>query len=172
MSTDDALNDLQSALERIKAVLPERIGQWVSELVAAHLVTKVNLFTLAAVMDRESNGASPHLHGADGHGKGLMQIDDRYHKSFCQAQFDTGALLVYDAGFNTLYGSYLLRRNLEGAGGDYPTAIAGYNCGLSRAKLTARMADAALKIKVLDQVTEGRNYVSDVLRRQAQFEKE
>jgi soluble lytic murein transglycosylase-like protein len=134
---------------------------------------------MAAIVDRESLGGdalsprgNPAGVGDKGNGLGLAQIDARYHHRFCVAAFDTGELLWTDPTFNILYGARLLRRNFD-ATGSWPIAIASYNAGLARVTRAAKLAtppgslDAV--IEAIDKVTTGGDYVSDVLRRCAQF---
>lgn len=125
---------------------------------------------VAAVISRESgggrllgkNGCPPDT-GDQGHGRGLMQIDDRWHQSFLAIP-----------GFwrrppaNLAYGCYLLQENLQAVTGTWPrlsyayrlrAALAAYNAGLSRVFACLRAG------KDVDLFTSGNDYSRDVLRR-------
>ncbi|MFO8056095.1 MAG: transglycosylase SLT domain-containing protein [bacterium] len=125
---------------------------------------------VAAVVSRESgagrllgkNGCPPDT-GDRGHGRGLMQIDDRWHDAF----LSIGDLWRNPAA-NLAYGCYLLRKNLEAVRERCPDlsdkdrlhmALAGYNCGLSRALRALRQGHP------FDYYTTGRDYGEDVLAR-------
>jgi hypothetical protein len=139
--------------------LPYRVGRWAPQIARATLQThppqvtpKQWAYMLGAIIDRESKGGdalSPPSSGGvgdGGHGRGLMQIDDRYHQ-FAR----TGAWA--DAAANILYGAALLRSLYGQTSGDVQRAVAAYN------------AKAALTAQVPDSVTTGRNYATDVLAR-------
>ncbi len=125
---------------------------------------------VAAVVSRESgggrllgkNGCPPDT-GDGGHGRGLMQIDDRWHRAF----LSIGELWRNPAA-NLAYGAYLLDRNLEIVNKRRPqtgpelrlhTALSGYNCGLSRALRALRRGLSP------DHYTSGGDYGSDVMQR-------
>jgi hypothetical protein len=155
--------------------LPPHISRWKSQLEAAELCFGVDPFILAAIIDRESLGGkalNPPTAGGTGdggHGRGLGQIDDRYHRSFVDAMFDDGAFLWRDPTFNILYAARLLKRNLDASDGDYATAIAAYNCGLKRARYAAGASQGETRIAALNAVTTGRDYVTDVFARSTAF---
>jgi hypothetical protein len=91
--------------------------------------------------------------GFDGHGRGLMQIDDRYH---ALARWD-------DPETNIRAGAAILLANLDHYGGDEPPALAAYNCGLHG-------VDRALSEGLgVDAYTTGRDYSRDVLARVARW---
>jgi hypothetical protein len=101
-----------------------------------------------------------------GHGRGLMQIDDRWHREWLAAHD------WRDPAQNVAYGASLLRDNLLMLGGRLPASIAAYNAGADRARkilmVTAGLPDVEVHA-ALDAITQGHDYVSDVLRRLAQF---
>jgi len=125
---------------------------------------------VAAVISRESGGGRllgrggcPPDTGDGGHGRGLMQIDDRWHADF----LEIGDFWRNPAA-NIAYGCWLLKKNLLAVDAKMPgmsekdrlrIALAGYNCGLSRAM------SAAKKGNDIDAFTTGLNYSSDVLKR-------
>jgi soluble lytic murein transglycosylase-like protein len=129
---------------------------------------------IAAVMDRESLGGlallpqGPTGTGDHGHGRGLMQIDDRAFPDFCAepAQWQV-------PGPNTAFGARILARNLQAFEGDVPCAVAAYNAGVHRVQRLLLMHPRP-SIEQLDLLTTNHNYVSDVLSRihKLQFEEE
>lgn len=136
-------------------------------------------YLLAAVCARESGGGvylvprGPHGLGDRGHGHGLLQVDGRYHAKFLHMRLPSGALAWQDPRENILYGASLLRQNLRLLGGDLQAAIAAYNASWQRVRaVQRRLAPAValeLRLRAYDDVTTGRDYVSDVLRRWAGF---
>jgi soluble lytic murein transglycosylase-like protein len=170
----------QAFLESAARCLPARLARWARELAAASLVTGVDPYVLAAVMDRESLGGEALRprgvagFGDGGHGRGLMQVDDRYHASFVGAVFGrSSGYLWQDPAFACLYGARLLEENLEAFGGDLLPAIAAYNASAKRvrAALDSLPPDASevARLAAVDAVTTGHNYVSDVLARRRHF---
>lgn len=167
-----------STVEELTARLPARVGRWANLFIAAELCFGVDPYVLAAIIDRESLGGDaltpkgPSGTGDKGHGRGLGQIDDRHHHYFVNANFDDGRPLWKHPVFNVLYAAWLLDRNLKLAGGDYPVAIAAYNCGASRALAVLKELpgddNIAKRIERLDPLCTNK-YVSDVLRRRAEF---
>jgi soluble lytic murein transglycosylase-like protein len=173
-SDTTAAVDVQAFLEAAPRCLPARLARWARELAAASLVTGVAPFLLAAVMDRESVGGEmlrprgPTGTGDGGHGRGLMQVDDRYHASFAGAVFGRSTRYLWqDAAFACLYGARLLEENLRAFAGDELAAVASYNASASRvrAALAVLPQDATgdARLAAVDSVTTGGNYVSDVL---------
>lgn len=149
----------------LKSCLPSRLAQYASHFLAGQYAFGVSATLLAAICDRESSGGQsltppkPSGTGDSGHGRGLMQIDDRSHSGFLTGKFPDGSPLWANAAFNIHYGAWLLGHYYQRAG-SWPVAIAAYNAGLAK----------ALEAKNPNDVTTGRNYVSDVLHRQASFE--
>lgn len=133
---------------------------------------------MAAIVDRESLGGealkpqSPAGFGDGGHGRGLAQVDDRYHESFITARFDDAVTPIWtDPTFNILYGARLLA-NAHRLTGSWLVSVAAYNAGLTRATRASRTVsgnDELALLAALDRATTGGNYVSDVLRRRDSF---
>ena len=146
-------------------MMPDRIKQWAMELGMAAEVYALDVFVLAAIMDRESRGGEaltpkgPHGVGDQGHGRGLMQIDDRWHKLFVA----TG--LWQEPIFNFMYAARLLRQNLDAAKGDLRQAVAAYNCGWGNVQR------AMLAYQDPDRFTAHGDYSQDVLKRAEEFKK-
>ncbi len=130
---------------------------------------------IAAIMDRESLGGvalrpkgpagtgdfAPGM--SVGHGRGLMQIDDRAFPDFCSSdEWKVPAK-------NILFGAKILARNVQAFDGDIPCAIAAYNAGIRRVERLMLMAPQP-SIGQLDILTTNHNYVSDVLHRLGQLQ--
>lgn len=157
--------------------LPPRLAKWLPQFEAAERCYGVPVAILAAVCDRETRGGEactpkgPAGTGDGGHGRGLMQIDDRFHHRFVVARFDDGAEIWTDPAFNILYGARLLAR-VYGVTGRWAVALCAYNSGASRAirilKSLQEPTDEELWA-ALDKVTTGGNYVSDCLGKAARF---
>jgi soluble lytic murein transglycosylase-like protein len=94
-----------------------------------------------------------------------MQIDIRYHKKF----IESGKWA--DAEENILYGAKLLRENLDYFKGDEFPAIASYNCSRARVANFVNMCwpDKTARNILIDRLTTGQNYASDVLERAEKF---
>lgn len=158
--------------------LPPHLDRWYLCFQAAHMQTGVDPYLLAAICDRESAGGEaltpkgPAGTGDKGHGRGLMQIDDRYHLSFIAARDGRGIALWQVPAFNILYAARLLTQ-MWGSLHIWPAAIAAYNAGASMARgaLAALSPDAPQEaiVAALDRVTAHGDYVSDVLRRRGQW---
>jgi soluble lytic murein transglycosylase-like protein len=156
--------------------LPPRLARWASQFKAAAACFDIDVAIFAAIIDRESLGGDalqpkgPGGVGDKGNGRGLGQIDARYHGSFIQACGPDGIALWRDPTFNLMYAAKLLRMNLGVSGGSYPAAIAAYNASLQSVLRVLRSTPpGADKTKALDELTTGKNYVSDVLARAERF---
>lgn len=164
--------------EELEARLPPRLGQWARYFAAAELCFDIDAFTLAAICDRESRGGDalrprgPTGTGDIGHGRGLMQIDDRHHKSFIQSSSDDGTPLWKQPAFNIMYAARLLAANKAFFDGDEAAAIAAYNAGAGAVQRALGAMNDTERIKRLDEITTNDNYLSDVIRRRSDFLKE
>jgi hypothetical protein len=146
---------------------PPRLDQWREQIDAAAEATGLAPELIAAVVDRESGGGDfltprgPSGTGDAGHGRGLCQIDDRFHADWL-ANNDWR-----DAAVNIMFGAKLLKGYVDMLGG-IPAGIAAYNAGPSRAQ---RILDNfGMDVSALDTITTGRDYVSDVLARVEQLQ--
>lgn len=156
--------------------LPVRISRWSSYIELAGKAFAVDPFIIAAVMDRESLGGEALTPkgaagvGDKGHGRGLMQIDDRYHSSFIAAKAPDGTPLWTKPLWSVLYGAQILAHNFYIFDGDIAAAIAAYNAGARRVRtaITA-LGESEARLKTLDSLTAGGNYVTDVLERRREF---
>lgn len=148
------------------SALPSHARHLAEDLLCAARFYGLDPCLLAAVCERESNyghALDAAFTGDRGHGRGLMQIDDRAHSQWL-AHNDWR-----DTEINLAKGAEILRQSLgyfairpevpdavrESAG------IAAYNAG------PGAVLRAVLAEKHPDSVTTGRNYSSDVLRRKA-----
>lgn len=168
-------------IERAEAHLPRHIAQWRDVIAGASLATGTCPWLIAAIMDRESLGGAalkprgPAGTGDSGHGRGLMQIDDRSHLDFIRADFDAaeGAPLWTMPAFNVLYGAELLAKNTRAFLGDTRAAIAAYNAGRGRVSKVLRALPAGSPAETvqaaLDRVTTGGQYVTNVLAKRRDF---
>lgn len=150
-----------------RLVLPTRLAVWEAHFRFAGAEWGVEPLLLAAVCDRESAGGAtlspPNAGGTGdlGHGRGLMQIDDRSWASWLKGAEWRDALT------NIRKGAEILATELDRFA-SFPdgrrAGIASYNCGASN----VRKAVAAGKD--VDAFTSGGNYSADVLRRLALVE--
>jgi soluble lytic murein transglycosylase-like protein len=144
---------------------PRRLEQWRAELEAAAAQTGLAIELIAAIMDRESLGGAaltpqgPTGTGDFGHGRGLLQVDDRAFPDFAAEPSQW-----QNPRTNIAFGARILARNVQAFHGDIPCGIAAYNAGIRRVhRLILMVPDPS--IEQLDQLTTGRDYVSDVLSR-------
>ncbi|MEL6613965.1 MAG: transglycosylase SLT domain-containing protein [Bacteroidota bacterium] len=115
---------------------------------------------LAAVASRETNmgqTVTADWTGDGGHGRGLMQIDDRWHTAFVDstANNDHAANIDYAAGLLATEHRHF---------GEWAPALAAYNAGRSRVSTAIGAGQSP------DVPTTGGNYSADVLARAQLFE--
>jgi soluble lytic murein transglycosylase-like protein len=143
---------------------PYRAWRWRHEVETVSNQTGVDVNLIAAIMDRESlcgdalRPPTPRGVGDNGHGRGLMQIDDRYHLDFCEDVEQWG-----NPYQNILYGTALLRTYIRQLDSE-ERGVCAYNAGPNRVRKSGFIVVADL-----DTLTTGGNYVSDVLNRRATF---
>lgn len=104
-----------------------------------------------AIIERETNFKN--VKGADGHGSGLMQIDDRAWKDWCAHHN------AFDPEENIPEGELILTIGFKWFPKDPRAAIAAYNCGPGNVQRGLRDG------KDPDLYTTGHDYGKDVLRR-------
>ena len=150
-------SDLAEQLERAN-----KLG-WLEFFKEASNKVGMPLGLLLAISSRETNIRN--IKGDGGHGRGLMQIDDRYHQEFLNA--NQGGM---DPKSNINYGAGILAANFDRAKKaiEDPTnrmraVIAGYNASINKT------IDAIRAGKDPDQLTKNKNYSRDVLARAAIF---
>lgn len=165
-------------------MLPKNLYRWWDLCVAAEHLHGVESALILAILDRESLGGEalrprgPEGLGDKGHGRGLMQIDDRYHKEFCAELMTDGSPAWANPWRNVEYGARLLHGHLERfLRRPRPTdaAIAAYNAGADAVdrvflELTEPVTEYRER-RELDNITTGQNYVTDVLRRRDNIRK-
>lgn len=108
-----------------------------------------------AVGERESHWKD--VRGADGHGCGYMQIDDRAWKQWC---LDHDA---FDPAQNIPEGELILTIGLKWFPNNLRAAIAAYNCGPGNVERALKDSNGTNP----DLYTTGNDYGADVLRRLA-----
>lgn len=143
---------------------------------------EVDPLLLAAICDAESEcGLSPLLDrlGPEGrgdglHGHGLMQIDDRSHRSFLATKDEYGAPAWALPWANIEYATaYVVVPAMRSFPHNLPAAVAAYNAGVGRVKkafedLTTPLTPAR-KLQAANACTFKQNYVSRVLIRYRAF---
>lgn len=154
--------------------VPARLAQWQDVVEPCALYFKLDPALVFAVMDRESNGGEalkpkgPGGTGDFGHGRGLMQIDDRAH-AFAACEDDTGRPLAGDPWLNVSYACRLLARLMLTFREDVAAAVGAYNTGAGnvRKALAGLPATVSLEERVtaVDRYTARHDYVRDVLSR-------
>lgn len=159
--------------------LPSRLLRWLPTVEPIAALYRLDPLLVLSVMDRESLGGDaltpkgPSGTGDHGHGRGLMQVDDRAHKGFVAAVDDLGRPLWQDPAVNVLYGCRLLRRLIDSLDGYEAGALAAYNAGLGRVRsVLARVPVDATdehRLVMVDSVTTGQDYARDVLSRRERF---
>ncbi|MFL5349981.1 MAG: peptidoglycan-binding protein [Hyalangium sp.] len=138
------------------ANIPAQYRQWLPQVQAAAKKYNLDPALIFAVMSRESGGKN--IRGDGGHGRGLMQIDDRSWGSWLSGH--NGGM---DPASNIMKGAEILRANLDQFKGNTKAALAAYNAGGGNVNKALRAGHDP------DSVTTGHNYGSDVLKREAQF---
>lgn len=157
------------------ATIPDRIALWKPQAAAAGSIFGVDPLDILALVARESNG-DPNAQSPDG-GLGLMQVTRKYHPTFCDALGPDGRPLWRHPGWNIMYGTSLFRFNLDLFDGmDFDArlpAFAAFNASVRRVRGALRELSRPTTeeqvTQVLDPLTTGGNYVSDVLKRRASY---
>ncbi|KAF0246282.1 MAG: Lytic transglycosylase catalytic [bacterium] len=119
---------------------------------------QLELSMLLAIASRETNIRN--IIGDAGHGRGIMQIDDRSHKEFLRDHHNNGGL---NPETNIDYGASVLAQNLKIFRGNYANAIAAYNTG------TGNVKKSLVTGKHPDTTTAHGNYGADVINRASIF---
>ncbi len=135
-----------------------RVLRFRDEIEAAARKHGVPPALVAAYIEVESGG-NPNARSFDGgHGKGLLQIDDRSHSFARTAR-------VFDPAANLDYGARLIRSNLSAFPGNTRAGIAAFNAGQGavRSALDAGRDPSS--------ATYSRTYISKVLEGQRRYER-
>ena len=144
--------------------LPEQFRHWLPYVKAAARRYHVSPSVIMAVMDRETGdprriGLGGHnVRGDGGHGRGLMQIDDRSHSAWLAGHH--GGM---DPRSNIGYGTSIIAANLRQFHGNRHLALAAYNAGAGNVQRALRNGLSP------DAYTANHNYGADVLRRARWF---
>ena len=136
--------------------MPAQYRQWIPYVEAAARAYDLPPALIFAVMSRETNGRN--VVGDGGHGRGLMQIDDRSWGSWLSA--NGGGM---DPASNIMKGAAILRANINYFGGNVRDGVAAYNCGPGNVSAALRNGLSP------DAYTTGHNYSADVLSRESMF---
>lgn len=169
-------------VQLLKQVLPPRLARWAAAFAAAEAITQVDALLIACICDRESRGGDellppgPAGTGDNGHGRGLMQIDDRSWGDWLTLLEADGSPTWANPAKNILFGAQLLQRALHtyrtqmadaGDAVQRICAVASYNCGHGNvhhglaAVLLPLTADSVLA--AVDKRTTGGDYAAAVL---------
>lgn len=149
--------------------VPPALSRWSEFVVRASQAHGVPESLLFAIISRESGGQN--IRGDGGHGRGLTQIDDRFHGPWLDAHqqgmdpesnIDEGARILREAvdWFDTH--QHLLPQ-LSDTAFRLRCAIAAYNAGPGGVLRAVRAGEDP------DHFTTGGDYSRDVLRRRAEF---
>ena len=133
----------------------------VSPYVICGIGSRESEWGLSRALDQPGPGGK----GDGGHGRGLMQIDDRWHAFARNGKWaDPEANLLYAARVLVSSRSYIKQRYSLTADALLRATVAGYNCGAGNvAKALKRGLD-------VDFYTTGRDYSKDVLSRAGWFQ--
>jgi membrane-bound lytic murein transglycosylase MltF len=151
-----------------RLVLPARLAQWELHFRVAASEFEVDPLILAAICDRESlggNALDPKGAagvGDKGHGRGLMQIDDRAHHAWLKTNEWRDALTNIRKGAEIFAGD-LQRFRQQQAPEPTRCALAAYNCG------AATVRKALERSLPVDHFTTKQDYSADVTRRYLSF---
>ncbi len=127
---------------------------------------------IAGIGSRESHWGlaltppTPAGTGDGGHGRGLMQIDDRWHIPFIQSGkwADAGENIIYGCAVLKTSIDYMIKKGMPKGFNAIWAGIAGYNCGPKRAY------DGVSQGYGPDYYTTGRDYGKNVLERAGWFQ--
>lgn len=133
--------------------LPEPFDEWADHIYFAADKYNLEASLIAAVIWCESAGKN--IVGKNGHGFGLMQIDDRHHKNWLKAN-DNGL----NPATNIDFGVSILRKNIDYFRGKMAAGIAAYDCGIDLVE------EAIILGKVVDYFTRDKDYSLRVLNQQ------
>ncbi len=147
------------------AALPSAARPFAGNLFSAASVYGIDPCLLAAICERESNygqALDGAMTGDGGHGRGLMQIDDRAHRAWVESHdwrdpatnIEKGASILNEALSYFAKHPEVLDLLRE------PAGVAAYNAGAAAVLRAVRAG------KHPDAVTTRRDYSADVFRRQ------
>ena len=125
---------------------------WMPHFDAASAKSNLAIEVLLAVASRETNCSN--IVGDKGHGRGIMQIDDRSHMEFISIN---GNGMVPES--NIRFGASLIRAYLDYYKNNIEAAIAAYNTGQKNVNNSIKAG------RSVDSTTTEKNYSEDVLYR-------
>jgi soluble lytic murein transglycosylase-like protein len=150
--------------EELAQVMPRANRLWAPYFVGAGRIYRVPAELVAAVCWRESRGGDalrprgPSGFGDNGHGRGLMQIDDRSHACFLAETDDHGKPLWQYPSHNIDYATReVLAKGLAAFPDSLEGGIAAYNARADRVQMALKNG------RHPDSVTTGGDYVAEVL---------
>jgi hypothetical protein len=141
---------------RRKLNLPEPFDEWADHIYNAADKYRLDASLIASVIWCESAGKN--IVGKNGHGYGLMQIDDRRYKQWLKAN-DEGMTPATNIDF----GVSILRKNIDYFRGKLSAGIAAYDCGIDLVEETLVVG------KDVDFFTTDKNYSFRILAQQDYF---
>jgi peptidoglycan hydrolase-like protein with peptidoglycan-binding domain len=136
--------------------MPAQFRKWIPYVEKAAKRYHLPPALLMAVMSRETNGVNEV--GDGGHGRGLMQIDDRSWGSWLASHH--GGM---DPASNIMKGAEILRSSINSFHGNVRYGVAAYNCGAGNVENAIRNGYSC------DHYTANGNYSADVLHREKWF---
>lgn len=165
----------------LSQILPKANRPWAPHFVEASKATDLPSCLIAAVCWRESRGSliltpptpagtgdwefepDPYHPGKKrrvgeyGHGRGLMQIDDRSHPAFLAQHAMNGTPLWQLPSWNIRYGAEVLRSKMGLFPGNLEAGIAAYNAGEGSVRTALKHG------RHPDSCTHNHDYCSEVL---------
>lgn len=144
-------------LQELATAAPKNARPYASIIANAALMTwpadpRAFAWLMIGVGERETNWRN--VRGSDGHGCGLMQIDDRAWRKWCATHN------AFDPKQNIPMGAYVLATALKRFPGNLRAGVAAYNCG------SGNVVKGLLRVPPdPDFYTTGHNYGADVLAR-------
>jgi soluble lytic murein transglycosylase-like protein len=148
-----------AAIQPDPGTLPDRYAEWLQFVNAAAQTHTVEPALIFGIMAVESNGFN--VIGDQGHGRGLMQIDDRAFPEWIAA--NNGGL---DPESNIMQGAKVLRANIDAFDGDVRTGVSAFNAGQGGARKGLTLFGDS------DHFTTGGNYSVKVFGHAADFRNE
>lgn len=152
------------------AAIPSTARQYADQILQVAKEQNVDPMLIVALGERESRWGDaltpkgPGGTGDGGHGRGLMQIDDRSHADWLAANDWTDPLVNIRGGVKIFMAAYNFMK-AKGLQGEQlmQAAAAAYNAG------AGRVWQAVATSKSPDSVTTGGDYGSDVVKKMASY---
>lgn len=142
----------------LKTQLDSTLQQgWIPFFKTSAIQHVLSICLLLAIASRETG--IKNIKGDGGHGRGIMQVDDRFHDKFLNANKEG-----LDPKTNIEYAASLLSDYLDMFDRDLVKGVAAYNCGPGNVRKALKQGLKA------DTYTTNMNYGEDVLKRMKIFE--